>query len=44
MVAELMHLPEATFTWYEKNYLQGYYPIRYMLKFNGVVFPKEKKA
>lgn len=41
---ELMHLPEATFTWYEKNYLQGYYPIRYMLKFNGVVFPKEKKA
>lgn len=38
---ELMHLPDATFAWYEKNYLQGYYPIRYMLKFNGVQFPKE---
>lgn len=41
---ELMHLPEATFAWYEKNYLQGYYPIRYMLKFNGVPFPKEAEA
>lgn len=41
---ELMHLPEATFAWYEKNYLQGYYPIRYMLKFNGVDFPKEAEA
>ncbi|MBQ3356627.1 MAG: hypothetical protein IJG45_05875 [Oscillospiraceae bacterium] len=40
---ELMHLPEATFAWYERNYLQGYYPIRYMLKFNGVPFPKEEK-
>lgn len=38
---ELQHLPEATFEWYETNYLQGYYPLRYMLKFNGVVFPKE---
>ncbi|MBO2526708.1 MAG: hypothetical protein CW335_00795 [Clostridiales bacterium] len=41
---ELMHLPDATFAWYEKNYLQGYYPIRYMLKFNGVQFPKEAEA
>ena len=39
---ELMHLPDATFEWYEKNYLQGYYPIRYMLKFNGVQLPKEE--
>lgn len=41
---ELKHLPEATFAWYEKNYLQGYYPVRYMLKFNGIVFPKEAEA
>ncbi len=41
---ELMHLPDATFAWYEKNYLQGYYPIRYMLKYNGVEFPKEKET
>lgn len=33
---ELQHLPEATFEWYEKNYLAGYYPVRYMLKFNKV--------
>lgn len=38
---ELKHLPDATFAWYEKNYLQGLYPLRYMLKFNGVAFPKE---
>lgn len=36
---ELLHLPDATYEWYERNYLQGYYPIRYMLKFNGVSFP-----
>lgn len=41
---ELMHLPDATFAWYEKNYLQGYYPIRYMLKFNGVSLPKEAET
>lgn len=33
---ELQHLPEATFEWYEKHYLAGYYPVRYMLKFNKV--------
>ncbi len=37
---ELKHLPEATFSWFETHYLQNYYPIRYMLKFNGVKFPK----
>lgn len=39
---ELCHLPAATFAWYEENYLRGYYPIRYMLKFNGVAM--EEKA
>lgn len=38
---ELVHLPEATYEWYEKNYLAGYYPVRYMLKFNGVAFPAD---
>lgn len=41
---ELMQLPEATFSWYEKNYLQGYYPLRYMMKFNGISFPKGANA
>ena len=40
---ELQHLPAATYEWYEKNYLRRYYPIRYMLKFNGVRFPKEEQ-
>lgn len=40
---ELMHLPDATFDWYDRLYLRGYYPIRYLLKYNGVVFPKEEK-
>ncbi|MGN1307175.1 MAG: hypothetical protein ACI4V3_05855 [Faecousia sp.] len=39
---ELLHLPEATFDWFDRNYLRGYYPIRYLLKYNGVVFPKEE--
>ena len=38
---ELRQLPQATFAWYEKNYLQGFYPLRYLLKYNGVKFPKE---
>ena len=37
---ELKQLPDATYEWFEKNYLQNYYPIRYMLKFNGISFPK----
>ena len=41
---ELVHLPEATYKWYEKNYLAGYYPVRYMLKFNGVAFPADAAA
>ena len=38
---ELVHLPQATFAWYEENYLKGYYGIRYMLKFHHIAFPKE---
>lgn len=41
---ELKHLPDATYEWYETNYLQGLYPLRYMLKFNGVKFPKEAEV
>lgn len=37
---ELMHLPDATYEWFEENYLRGFYPMRYMLKFNGVQFPE----
>ncbi len=37
---ELRQLPRATFEWFAENYLQKYYPLRYMLKFNGIPFPK----
>ena len=40
---ELLHLPEATYEWYEKNYLAGYYPVRYLLKFNGIAIPMEEE-
>ena len=40
---ELMHLPDATFDWFDRLYLRGYYPIRYLLKYNGVTFPKEEE-
>ncbi len=36
---ELVHLPQATYEWFEEHYLQGLYPLRYMLKFNGVQIP-----
>lgn len=39
---ELVHLPEATYEWFETHYLQGLYPLRYMLKFNGIQIPTEK--
>ncbi len=41
---ELRQFPQATFEWYEKNYLQRFYPLRYLLKHNGVKFPKENRA
>ena len=39
---ELLHLPDATYEWYEEYYLQGLYPLRYMMKFNGIDMPKEE--
>lgn len=39
---ELVHLPEATYEWFEEYYLQGLYPLRYMLKFNGIAMPAEE--
>lgn len=35
---ELMHLPQATYEWFEKNYLSKYYPVRFMMRFKGVNF------
>lgn len=37
--AELIHVPAATFEWYEKNYLDRDYPIRIIMRLNGVQFP-----
>ncbi|MDD7221750.1 MAG: hypothetical protein PUH09_05450 [Eubacteriales bacterium] len=37
---ELMHLPEATFDWFCKNYLDRDYPLRTILRLNGVEFPE----
>ena len=37
---ELVHLPAATFAWYEKNYLNRDYPIRLIMRLNGVKFPE----
>ena len=36
---ELLHVPAATFEWYEKNYLDRDYPIRIIMRLNGVQFP-----
>lgn len=36
---ELVHLPAATFAWYERNYLDRDYPIRLIMRLNGVQFP-----
>lgn len=36
---ELVHLPDATYKWYCKNYLDKYYPVRFLMRFHGVVFP-----
>lgn len=38
---ELQHLPEATFDWYCKNYLDRDYPLRTILRLNGVEFPEK---
>ena len=36
---ELQHLPDATYDWFCKNYLDRYYPARFFMKFGGVAFP-----
>lgn len=36
---ELLHLPDATYEWYAQNYLDRYYPVRFILRMNGVEFP-----
>lgn len=36
---ELQHLPAATYEWYCENYLDRYYPVRFLMQQNGVVFP-----
>ena len=33
-------LPQATFEWYAENYLDHYYPIRYLIRFNGIRLPE----
>ena len=37
---ELLHIPAATFEWYETHYLDRDYPIRLIMRLNGVQFPK----
>ena len=36
---ELKQLPDATYEWYCKNYLDKYYPVRIMMKLHGIRFP-----
>ena len=36
---ELVHVPAATFDWYANNYLDRDYPIRLIMRLNGVKFP-----
>ena len=37
---ELLHLPDATYDWYCKNYLDKYYPVRFLMRFHGIAFPQ----
>ena len=37
---ELQHIPAATFAWFCENYLDRDYPVRFLLKHNGVKFPE----
>lgn len=39
---ELCHLPDATYEWFSTHYLDHYYPVRFFMKFGGVVFPEAK--
>ena len=40
---ELRQLPVATYVWFEKNYLDRDYPLRFVLRCNGVEFPETLK-
>lgn len=37
---ELVHLPAATYGWYARHYLDRDYPIRLIMRLNGVKFPE----
>ena len=37
---ELVHLPAATYDWYARHYLDREYPIRLIMRLNGVKFPE----
>ena len=37
---ELVHAPAATYDWYARNYLDRDYPIRLIMRLNGVKFPQ----
>lgn len=38
---ELFQVPEATFAWYCRNYLDRDYPLRCLMRFHGVKFPEK---
>ena len=40
---ELVHLPAATWDWYCRNYLDRYYPVRFILRCSGVDVPSAGK-
>ena len=40
---ELVHLPQATYDWFSRHYLDRDYPIRVLMKWNGVTFPEERE-
>ena len=37
---ELVHLPDATYEWYCKHYLDRYYPVRFILHHQGIELPR----
>ena len=40
---ELVHLPQATYERFSRNYLDRDYPIRVLMKWNGVTFPENRQ-
>lgn len=40
---ELVHLPQATYDWFSRHYLDRDYPIRALMKWNGVTFPENRQ-